>query len=172
MRISDWISDVCSSDLTLEWATSSPPPDYNFAFTPVIHDLDAWYDMKKRGAQRPLNGYRDIHMPSNTGTGMILSGFCLVMGFALVRHIWWLVAQSFAATIVGAIYHTFNYKRDFDIPAARSEEHTSELQSLMRIPYAVFCLKKKKKKNYTIRKQEKQTNCNQNILHIKLKPKR
>ena len=52
------------------------------------------------------------------GTGIILSGFCLVMGFALVWHIWWLVALSFAATIVGAIYHTFNYKRDFDIPAA------------------------------------------------------
>ncbi|MBJ7500747.1 MAG: cbb3-type cytochrome c oxidase subunit I, partial [Sphingopyxis sp.] len=103
---------------TLEWATSSPPPDYNFAFTPVIHDLDAWYDMKSRGHQRPVDGYRDIRMPSNTGTGMILSGFCLVMGFALVWHIWWLVALSFAATIVGAIHHTFNYKRDFDIPAA------------------------------------------------------
>src|SRR3546814_3967313 len=34
-----------------------------------------------------------------------------------------------------------------DAAAARSEEHTSELQSLMRISYAVFCLKKKKKKN-------------------------
>src|SRR3546814_1794665 len=34
--------------------------------------------------------------------------------------------------------------------AARSEEHTSELQSLMRISYAVFCLKKKKKKNNTM----------------------
>ena len=40
------------------------------------------------------------------------------LGFAMVWHIWWLVALSFAATIVGAIYHTFNYKRDFDIPAA------------------------------------------------------
>src|SRR3546814_2021209 len=70
---------------TLEWATSSPPPDYNFAFTPVIHDLDAWHDMKRRGHQRPVAGFRDI----------------------------------------------------------RSEEHTSELQSLMRISYAVFCLKKK-----------------------------
>src|SRR3546814_2677819 len=42
--------------------------------------------------------------------------------------------------------------------ASRSEEHTSELQSLMRISYAVFCLKKKKKKNkhkITIHKQQK-----------------
>src|SRR3546814_4471530 len=42
--------------------------------------------------------------------------------------------------------------------AARSEEHTSELQSLMRISYAVFCLKKKKKRNMMISiKQEKVT---------------
>ena len=38
---------------TLEWSTASPPPAYNFAFTPVVHDLDAWYDMKSRGHKRP-----------------------------------------------------------------------------------------------------------------------
>src|SRR3546814_4498408 len=38
-------------------------------------------------------------------------------------------------------------RQPFDIGASRSEEHTSELQSLMRISYAVFCLKKKKHKN-------------------------
>ncbi|MGL3821733.1 cytochrome o ubiquinol oxidase subunit I [Sphingopyxis sp. R3-92] len=103
---------------TLEWATSSPPPDYNFAFTPVIHDLDAWHDMKRRGHDRPVAGFRDIHMPSNTGAGIILSGISLVMGFALVWHIWWLVGASFVALIAGAIIHTFNYKRDFHIPAA------------------------------------------------------
>src|SRR3546814_2692209 len=41
--------------------------------------------------------------------------------------------------------HTYN-ERDQELPT-RSEEHTSELQSLMRISYAVFCLKKKKKNN-------------------------
>ncbi|MBW8894195.1 MAG: cbb3-type cytochrome c oxidase subunit I, partial [Burkholderiales bacterium] len=54
---------------TLEWATSSPPPDYNFAFTPIVHDNDAWYDMKKRGAQRPVDGFKPIHMPKNTAAG-------------------------------------------------------------------------------------------------------
>lgn len=39
---------------TLEWATSSPPPDYNFPFTPVVYDNDAWWDMKRRGYVRPL----------------------------------------------------------------------------------------------------------------------
>ncbi|MEN3746638.1 cytochrome o ubiquinol oxidase subunit I [Sphingomonas sp. HF-S3] len=101
---------------TLEWATSSPPPDYNFAFTPVIHSLDAWHDMKDRQAERPLKGFRAIHMPSNTGAGVILSGISLVCGFALVWHIWWLVGASFLALIGTAIAHTFNYKRDFHIP--------------------------------------------------------
>jgi cytochrome o ubiquinol oxidase subunit 1 len=102
---------------TLEWATSSPPPDYNFAFTPVIHDLDAWYDMKQRNAARPLDGFKDIHMPSNTGAGVILAGIATLMGFALIWHVWWLVGLSFVALIGAAIAHTFNYKRDFDIPA-------------------------------------------------------
>ena len=43
---------------TLEWSTSSPPPAYNFAFTPVVHDSDAWWDMKQRGYQRPTSGFK------------------------------------------------------------------------------------------------------------------
>ncbi|GHC81266.1 cytochrome o ubiquinol oxidase subunit I [Limoniibacter endophyticus] len=101
---------------TLEWSTSSPPPAYNFAFTPIAYDHDAWYDMKRRGYQRPLKGYRAIHMPKNTGAGIILSGLSVVFGFAMVWYIWWLAIASFAAIIVGAIIHTFNYKRDYYIP--------------------------------------------------------
>src|SRR3546814_7086991 len=42
-------------------------------------------------------------------------------------------------------------------PPGRSEEHTSELQSLMRISYAVFCLKKKKQNNHNTNKQQHNT---------------
>ena len=116
---------------TLEWATSSPPPDYNFAFTPVIHSLDAWYDMKSRNAQRPVDGFKAIHMPKNTGAGIILSGISLVLGFGLIWHIWWLVIASFVGLIATAIAHTFNYKRDFYISAetvAKTEaERTRQL---------------------------------------------
>ncbi len=102
---------------TLEWATSSPPPAYNFAKTPVIHDGDAWWNMKSRGYQRPLEGFKAIHMPSNTGAGVILSMLSLICGFALIWYMWWLAAISFAAIIGYAIFHTFNYKRDYYIPA-------------------------------------------------------
>ncbi|QNP60787.1 cytochrome o ubiquinol oxidase subunit I [Paenacidovorax monticola] len=103
---------------TLEWATSSPPPAYNFAFTPKIHEIDAWWDMKKHGYQRPLSGFQPIHMPANTGAGVVLSGLSLVFGFAMIWHMWPLAALSFAAVVLGAIVHTFNYKRDFYIPAS------------------------------------------------------
>ncbi|MCD7110603.1 cytochrome o ubiquinol oxidase subunit I [Rhizobium sp. DKSPLA3] len=102
---------------TLEWSTSSPPPAYNFAFTPVIHDHDSWYDMKNRGYERPLGGFRPIHMPKNTGTGVILSGLSVAFAFAVIWYIWWLAIVSFIGIIAVSIGHTFNYNRDFYIPA-------------------------------------------------------
>lgn len=110
---------------TLEWSTSSPPPDYNFAFTPVVHDNDAWHDMKRRGAVRPTTGFKPIHMPKNTGAGVIIAGLSTAFGFALIWHMWLLAGLAFAAIVVAAIVHTFNYKRDYHIPAdevTRSEE--------------------------------------------------
>ncbi len=101
---------------TLEWATSSPPPDYNFAFTPIVHDLDAWYDMKERKAVRPVSGFKAIHMPSGTGTGVVLAGLSVAFGFAMIWYIWWLAGLTLVGIFATAIFHTFNYKRDFHIP--------------------------------------------------------
>ncbi|RYE03862.1 MAG: cytochrome o ubiquinol oxidase subunit I [Sphingomonadales bacterium] len=102
---------------TLEWSTASPPPNYNFAFTPQVHDLDAWYDMKDRGAERPTKGFMPIHMPRNTGAGVILSGLALALGFAMVWYMWWLAALSAVALLAYSIWHTFDYNRDYHIPA-------------------------------------------------------
>jgi cytochrome o ubiquinol oxidase subunit I len=121
---------------TLEWSTSSPPPDYNFAFTPVVHELDAWYDMKQRGAQRPTSGFKAIHMPKNTAAGVVISGLCTVFGFAMIWHMWLVAGLSFAVTLITIIVHTFNYKRDYYIPAdevSRSEDaRTRALAALSR----------------------------------------
>ena len=102
---------------TLEWSTSSPPPPYNFAFTPLVHDLDAFADMKRRGFKRPAGGFAPVHMPRNTSAGIILAGLATVLGFALIWYIWWLAIVSFVALIGGAIIHTFNYDRDYYFPA-------------------------------------------------------
>ncbi|MGA0572053.1 cytochrome o ubiquinol oxidase subunit I [Variovorax sp. VNK109] len=106
---------------TLEWSTSSPPPDYNFAFTPVVRDLDAWRDMKDNGAVQPMTGFRPIHMPKNTAAGVVIAGLSTALGFALIWHMWVPVVLLFIATVVASIIHTFNYNRDYHIPAADVE---------------------------------------------------
>ena len=120
---------------TLEWSTSSPPPDYNFAFTPVVRSLDAWWEMKARGFQRPLTGYKPIHMPKNTATGVILGAISIAFSFAMIWYIWWLAALTFVATLVVSIGHTFNYNRDFYIPAdtvSRTEAQRTEALAAVR----------------------------------------
>ena len=102
---------------TLEWSTSSPPPAYNFAFTPVIHDNDAWYDMKQNQYDRPTTGFIPIHMPKNTGAGFVIAALAAAGAFALIWHMWLFAALGFAAMLVVVIAHTFNYQRDFHIPA-------------------------------------------------------
>ncbi|MDK4705043.1 cytochrome o ubiquinol oxidase subunit I [Rhizobium sp. CNPSo 4062] len=102
---------------TLEWSTSSPPPAYNFAFTPIVYDHDAWWDMKNRGYVRPTEGFIPIHMPKNTGTGIILGVLSIGFAFGMIWYMWWLAVITFVAMIVITIGHTFNYKRDYHIPA-------------------------------------------------------
>jgi len=102
---------------TLEWSTASPPPAYNFAFTPLIRDNDAWHDMKANQYARPKDGFIPIHMPSNTWAGFVIAALSAVCGFALIWHMWLLAGIGFVAMVAATIVHTFNYKRDFYIPA-------------------------------------------------------
>lgn len=119
---------------TLEWSTSSPPPDYNFAFTPVVHDNDAWWDMKQRGFQRPTGGFLPVHMPKNTAAGVMLSAFSTALGFAMIWHVWWLAVVSLLAIVAYAIHHSFDGDRDYHIPAdeiaATEHARSEQLRSL------------------------------------------
>src|SRR3546814_1435296 len=112
MRISDWSSDVCSSDLLTAYL--GPPGGYVVEFT---------------------NGLT-VYLSGDTGHTAEQDS---------------VVRRRFGAELVvmniGGIFSTGPTEAAFVInelvKPARSEEHTSELQSLMRISYAVFCLKKK-----------------------------
>ena len=97
--------------------SASPPADYNFAFTPVVHDTDAWHDMKQNGFQRPTSGFLPIHMPKNTAAGLVIALLSTVCAFALIWQMWLVAGVFFFAMLVAAIVHTFNYKRDYYIPA-------------------------------------------------------
>src|SRR3546814_10283132 len=121
MRISDWSSDVCSSDLRVRlrinvFAQQAEP--LLFGRRRLLH-----------GVQQPVAG-----APFLFGIGDIVADFAAAQGF---RRGATLLLQRFERGVACA--------RDLR-ELARSEEHTSELQSLMRISYAVFCLKKKTKR--------------------------
>jgi cytochrome o ubiquinol oxidase subunit 1 len=96
---------------TLEWSTSSPPPDYNFAFTPIVHESDAWWHMKELGICRPTTSFIEISMPANTGAGFVLAALALAIGFAAVWHMWIVASLSFAGLLGTAVWHSFIYDR-------------------------------------------------------------
>jgi len=112
---------------TLEWSTSSPPAVYNFARIPVVHDIDAFADMKEKGAayQRP-DRYQDILMPQNTPIGFIIGVLTFLCGFALVWYIWWLAILTAVAIIVLVIARAADDDTEYTIPAAEVERIENE----------------------------------------------
>ncbi|MCP4305827.1 MAG: cytochrome o ubiquinol oxidase subunit I, partial [bacterium] len=112
---------------TLEWLTSSPPAVYNFAVLPEVRDRDAFLDMKQRGvAYRRPDRYYDIHLPKNSGVGPILGGLAFVLGFAVVWHIWWLVAVCAVAMWVAIIIRASNDDTEYCLSAGEVEKIETE----------------------------------------------
>jgi cytochrome o ubiquinol oxidase subunit I len=90
---------------SLEWATASPPPAFNFAVLPQVTGADAYWELKQRRLGKEPE-YRDIEIPRNSATGFVCAFFATIMGFALIWHIWWMVAAgaigAFATFVVFA----------------------------------------------------------------------
>src|SRR3546814_10844497 len=116
MRISDWSSDVCSSDL----------PDAIIDIAAGIIVPAEWRGrfglgiVRSRQVGRTANSFGQEHVDR---------------------------LQCHLARLAGSDLLRFG-QQSVDIVGQRSEEQTSELQSLLRISYAVFCLKKKKTRNH------------------------
>ncbi|HEV7602700.1 MAG TPA: cytochrome o ubiquinol oxidase subunit I [Bradyrhizobium sp.] len=95
---------------SLEWATASPPPAFNFAVLPDVSGEDAYWKLKNRTTGQTRSDekpeYRAVEIPRNSPTGFVCAFFATIMGFALIWHIWWLVAAgaigAFATFVVFA----------------------------------------------------------------------
>ena len=107
---------------TLEWAISSPPAPYNFATIPVVHDIDAFEDMKEKGTahQSPVR-YHDIHMPVNTGKGFIIGALAFVFAFSMVWYIWWLAIIAGCSILFTVIARSMDDNVEYTISAAEIE---------------------------------------------------
>lgn len=105
---------------TLEWSTSSPPPEYNFAVLPEVAGRDAFWAQKQAKETEPEpQQYEKIVIPKNTGAGIIIAGFSLVFGFAAVWHIWWLAGLSLIGAIASVIIRSSEENTEMTISAAK-----------------------------------------------------
>ena len=106
---------------TLEWSTSSPPPFYNFAVIPEVHDRDPFWTMKHvKAAEKPL--YEDIHMPKNTPMGLFIGGFSFILGFALIWHIIWLGLIGLVGIITCIVVRMCDDNTDYYVLVAEIEK--------------------------------------------------
>jgi cytochrome o ubiquinol oxidase subunit 1 len=107
---------------SLEWATSSPPPAFNFAFLPNVTGTDAYWAIKARARQQrvepPEPAYTDIEMPRNSPTGFVCAFFATMMGFALIWHIWWMVAMGGIGAFATFVVFAWRDHDEYVIPAA------------------------------------------------------
>jgi cytochrome o ubiquinol oxidase subunit 1 len=106
---------------SLEWATSSPPPAFNFAVLPRVEGTEAYWSMKQRARQQTGLGeeprYTDIEMPRNSPTGLICAFFATLMGFALIWHIWWMVALAAVGAYATFVVFAWRDRVEYIIPA-------------------------------------------------------
>src|SRR3546814_1769815 len=131
MRISDWSSDVCSSDLIGKAAAEQPGEG----------------DAKGELVGLLIAPVPLVNLGSHIARRTWIIGSGRVFDARQPRHAE--IDQPQPAVLGDDDVFRLYVAMDDPQPVQRSEEHTSELQSLMRISYAVFCLKKKKTKTIT-----------------------
>src|SRR6267142_1305572 len=107
---------------TLEWATASPPPAWNFAVLPRVDEIDAFWTKKQRVlAKQDVPGgrhkYDPIEVPQNTPTGVVTAFFAVITGFALIWHIWWMAGVGLLGAAVMWLAFMFRAEDEVEISA-------------------------------------------------------
>jgi cytochrome o ubiquinol oxidase subunit 1 len=106
---------------SLEWATPSPPPFFNFAVLPDVEGGEAYWNIKQRAMETqhvsPEPKYEPIEMPVNSPVGFFTAVFATVTGFSLIWHIWWLAGLGFVAAYIGFVVFAWRDVHEFRVPA-------------------------------------------------------
>ena len=107
---------------TLEWATASPPPAFNFAVLPNVTGLEAYWGMKQKAIEQrrlmDLPDYKPIELPRNSPTGFVVAFFADVTGFALIWHIWWMVVVGLIGAFATFVAFAWRDHSEYELPAA------------------------------------------------------
>jgi cytochrome o ubiquinol oxidase subunit 1 len=130
---------------SLEWATPSPPPAFNFAVLPNVQGEEPYWNIKQRAIETQQLGeephYEPIEMPRNSPTGFITGFFAAITGFALIWHIWWLMAVGLIAAYATFVAFAWRDVAEYVIPAeevaridrARRQARQARLEELARV---------------------------------------
>jgi cytochrome o ubiquinol oxidase subunit 1 len=107
---------------TLEWATASPPPAWNFSVLPKVTNLDALWNKRQRERTQqtqPLKErkFEPIEMPKNSATGFIIAFFAVDTGFAMIWHIWWMAAVGAIGVFLVMLAFAFRDEEEIEVPA-------------------------------------------------------
>src|SRR3984885_1777778 len=107
---------------SLEWATASPPPAFNFAVLPTVTSEEPYWDIKQqaRAAQQLVTSepqYAAIEMPRNSPTGFVTAFLAVLTGFALIWQIWWLVVLGLLGAYVTFVVFAWRDVHETELPA-------------------------------------------------------
>jgi cytochrome aa3-600 menaquinol oxidase subunit I len=112
---------------TLEWATHSPVPEYNFAVVPQVNSSEAFWDAKKNGHTLFKGDHEKIHMPNNSGVPFIMSCIFFVWGFSLVFSLWIPAIITTIGILACLAYRSFEKDHGRYISVEEVEETEKEL---------------------------------------------
>ena len=106
---------------SLEWATPSPPPAFNFPVLPDVSGEEAYWSIKSAArdqqhlADEPE--YEAIEVPRNSPTGFVCAFFSFIIGFALIWHIWWMAALGFVGAYATFVVFAWRDVAEEEVPA-------------------------------------------------------
>jgi cytochrome o ubiquinol oxidase subunit 1 len=107
---------------SLEWATASPPPAFNFAIMPDVRGEEPYWSMKRAAlVHHELSAephYEGIEMPRNTPTGVVTAFFATLIGFAMIWHIWWMALVGVAGAFATFVAFAWRNRSEVMVPAA------------------------------------------------------
>ncbi len=105
---------------SLEWATPSPPPFFNFAVLPNVEGEEPYWGIKLRAVETqqlsPEPKYEPIEMPVNSSVGFYTAFFASVFGFAMIWYIWWLAILALVAAYAGFAWFAWRDVHEFEVP--------------------------------------------------------
>ena len=108
---------------TLEWSTTSPPPFYNYAHTPEVHERDGFWAMKHSKTKKAAESkYEEIHMPKNTPMGFFIGVCAFFFTFGVIWYLFWLVAISVVGILACIIKRLFEKETGYHVTAEEVEK--------------------------------------------------